>query len=97
MFRPEKNRIQKAANKYRLLMIAIFIYYITDAIWGILAGLNWIPALFVDTTIYYVAMASAIVFYYQYIVEYLEMKDWRAKFFTYFGSTFFIIEIFPLL
>ncbi|MBQ0167088.1 MAG: response regulator [Treponema sp.] len=93
MFRPEHNRIQKAADRYRLLMISIFIYYISDAVWGILAGLNWISALFVDTTIYYVAMASAIVWYYRYIVEYLEMKDWRARFFTYFGSAFFIAEI----
>lgn len=78
-------------------MIAIFVYYITDAIWGILAGLNWIPALFIDTTIYYVAMASAIVWYYRYIVEYLEMKDWRAKFFTYFGTGFFILEVLCLI
>lgn len=97
MFRPEQNRIQKAAGKYRLLMIAIFIYYITDALWGFLAGLNWIPALFIDTTIYYVAMASAIVWYYRYIVEYLEMKDWRAKFFSYFGTVFFCLEIISLI
>lgn len=93
MFNPGKNKIQKAANKYRLLMLAIFAYYITDAFWGIFAGLNWIPALFIDTTLYYVAMASAIVCFYIYIVEYLEMKDWRAKFFTYFGVGFFILEI----
>lgn len=97
MFKPEQNTIQKAATKYRFLMISIFIYYITDAMWGILAGLNWIPALFVDTTIYYIAMASAIVWYYRYIVEYLEMKDWRAKFFTYFGTVFFILEIISLI
>lgn len=74
MFKPEHDTIQKAANKYRLLMIAIFLFYITDALWGIFAGLNWIPALFVDTTIYYVAMALAITWFYQYIVEYLEIK-----------------------
>ena len=74
-------------------MLAIFAYYITDAFWGIFAGLNWIPALFIDTTLYYVAMASAIICFYIYIVEYLEMKDWRAKFFTYFGVTFFALEI----
>ena len=86
MFKPEQNTIQKAATKYRLLMISVFVYYITDAIWGILAGLNWIPVLFLDTTLYYIAMASAIVWYYRYIVECLEMKGLRAKFFTYFGD-----------
>ncbi len=97
MFKPEQSVIQKAASKYRLLMISIFVYYISDAMWGILAGLNWIPALFIDTTIYYVAMASAIIWFYRYIVEYLEIKGWLAKFFSWFGSGFFIAEILSLI
>ncbi len=97
MFMPEKNSIQKAAKKYRLLMLAIFFYYVTDSLWGIFAGLNWIPALFLDTTIYYVAMALAITWFYQYIVEYLEMKGAWAKFFTYFGISFFALEIICLI
>lgn len=92
MFKPETIGRQKAAGKYRFLMIAIFLYYITDVLWGILAGLNWIPALFVDTTVYYVAMAMAILGFYRYIVEYLRMTDWRARFFNYFGIGFFILE-----
>lgn len=97
MFKPAKNSIQKAAAKYRLLMLAIFFYYVTDAFWGILAGLNWIPALFIDTTIYYVAMALAITWFYKYIVEYLEIKGGWAKFFTYFGNSFFYLEILCLI
>lgn len=97
MFKPDKDTRQKAAGKYRLLMIAIFSYYITDAMWGILGGLNWIPSLFVDTTLYYIAMSSAIVCYYRYIVEYLEMKGLKARFFTWLGLTFFIAEIISLI
>lgn len=96
MFGHEQNTTMKAAGKYRLLMISIFAYYVTDALWGILAGLNWIPVLFVDTTIYYVAMALAIVWYYRYIVEYLEINGWLASFFTWFGTGFFFIEIVSL-
>lgn len=92
MFNPDNGGVQKAARKYRFLMLSIFIYYITDALWGFFAGLNWIPVLFIDTTIYYVAMSSAIVCFYRYVVEYLEMKDWREKLFTYFGVGFFILE-----
>lgn len=73
-------------NKYRLLIIAIFCYYITDALWGLFAGLNWIPVLFIDTTIYYVAMALAITWFYKYIVEYLEMKGTWAKVFESFAK-----------
>ncbi|MDO5445970.1 MAG: hypothetical protein Q4F31_10170, partial [Eubacteriales bacterium] len=74
MIGSEESSMQKAAKKYRYLLIAIFAYYITDALWGFFAGLNWIPVLFLDTTVYYVAMSSAIVCFYKYIVEYLELK-----------------------
>lgn len=97
MFKPKQNGIQKAAAKYRWLMLYIFAYYITDALWGILAGLNWIPALFVDTTLYYVAMSLVIVCFYRYIVEYLELKDWRARVFNCLGIGFFILENISLL
>ena len=92
MFSPDPNKIQKAAGKYRWLMISIFVYYITDVLWGFLAGLKWLPELFLDTTIYFVAMSSAIVCFSRYIVEYLEMQDWRAKFFEWFGTGFFILN-----
>ena len=92
MVKPESSTSQKAAGKYRFLITAIFSYYITDVLWGILAGLNWITALFIDTTIYYTAMSLAILGFYSYIVEYLEMKDWRSKFFNYFGIGFCVLE-----
>ena len=92
MVKPESCTSQKAAGKYRFLITAIFSYYITDVLWGILAGLNWITALFIDTTIYYTAMSLAILGFYSYIVEYLEMKDWRSKFFNYFGIGFCVLE-----
>lgn len=93
MFLPKGNINRIAGSIYRWLMISIFSYYITDALWGILAGLNWIPLLFVDTTVYYIAMCSAIVCYYRYFVEYLGMKDWRGRLFTWFGNIFFMLEI----
>ncbi|MBQ0094425.1 MAG: response regulator [Bacteroidetes bacterium] len=97
MVKPESCTSQKAAGKYRFLITAIFSYYITDVLWGILAGLNWITALFIDTTIYYTAMSLAILGFYSYIVEYLEMKDWRSKFFKYFGIGFCVLEIIFLI
>ena len=97
MFVPDRDDVRKTDRLYRRLMLAIFAYYITDALWGILAGLNWIPLLFVNTTVYYVAMCSAIVCYYMYFVEYLEMTDWKGRLFTWFGAVFFVLEIISLV
>ena len=89
MFLPKGSERRTADKMYRRLMLSIFVYYITDALWGILAGLNWIPLLFVDTTVYYIAMCSAIVCYYRYFVEYLGMNNWKGRLFTWFGIVFF--------
>ncbi len=97
MFLPGSCAGKKAGRMYRWLLLSIFAYYITDALWGILAGLNWIPVLFVDTTVYYIAMCSAIVCYYRYFVEYLGMKDWKGRLFTWFGVSFFVLEIVCLI
>lgn len=93
MFTSEASSERKAGKIYSRLMIFILAYYITDALWGIFAGLNWIPLLFVDTTVYYVAMSLIIVCFYSYFVEYLEMKDWKGRLFTWSGQGFFALEI----
>ena len=87
----------KADRVYRMLILSIFAYYITDTLWGILAGLNWIPLLFADTTIYYVAMSLIIVYFYMYLVAYLGLKDWKSRFFNLFGMAFFALEIIFLI
>ena len=97
MFFPERNAGKKAGEMYRWLLISIFVYCLTDVMWGILAGLNWIPLLFLDTTVYYIAMCSAIVCFYRYFVEYLEMKNWKSRLFTWFGTGFFVLEIIFLI
>ncbi len=97
MFTSEINSERKAGRMYRMLMLSMLAYYITDALWGIFAGLNWIPLLFVDTTVYYIAMSLIIVNFYIYFVEYLGMKDWKGNFFKLFGKSFFVLEIISLL
>ena len=95
MFR--RNGSGKAYKPYRYLMISLFAYYITDAFWGIFAGMNVIPVLFADTTIYYVAMSAIIVSWSFYIVSYLDRTDFFALFFRRVGLVFFAFEIASLI
>ena len=81
------------SKAYFFLMLSIFAYYITDACWGIFAGFNMIPALFLDTTIYYVAMASAVLCWSNYIIDYLELKNVLSKALKYSAWVFFVAEI----
>ncbi len=76
---------EKAAwNVYRKFLFAVLAYYITDVLWGILEHYRLDTALFIDTTVYYVAMSIGITFWAEYTVSYLDIK-------TLFGRVLIII------
>ena len=64
-----------AWNVYRRFLFAVLAYYITDILWGILEEQKLTIALFIDTTIYFVAMAAGISFWAEYAVAYLSDKS----------------------
>ena len=88
----------KSVNRfYRALTLSTFAYYITDALWGILGGLGWTVALHIDTTVYFFAMGSIVIWFYCYIVDYLEQKGKIARFFKLTGLIFVALEVICLI
>ena len=57
---------------YRKFLFAVLVYYITDILWGMLESRKLAFLLFADTTVYFVAMATGVLFWSQYTVAYLE-------------------------
>ena len=49
-----------AWNVYRRFLFAVLVYYVTDILWGIIDSKKLSTALFIDTTIYFIAMAVGI-------------------------------------
>ncbi len=70
---------------YRRFLFTVLVYYVTDAIWGIVESLKIPELLFADTTVYFIAMAAGILFWTQYVVTYLEEDKGFGKFFLYSG------------
>ena len=56
---------------YRNFLFGIIAYYITDILWGILDSLHLTVLLYLDTVIYYVAMAVGVLMWTKYVVAYL--------------------------
>ena len=73
------------AREYRFFLAGIFWYYITDASWGVLAGLHWTKVLYVDTAFYYLAIAVSVLTLCRFIVAYLGVRGWRAQILSWFG------------
>lgn len=88
---------ERSTIYYRALLISIFAYYITDALWGVFSGMKAAIPLFIDTTIYFLAMGSIVVFWYCFIVEYLEQKGIFQSLFRYVGLGFVLLETICLI
>ena len=75
-----------AWNVYRKFLFAVLMYYVSDILWGILENQKLSKALFVDTTLYFIAMASGISFWAEYNVAYLNEKSLFGRFLIYIGK-----------
>ena len=60
---------------YRRFLFAVLAYYVTDVLWGFLEYKKLSTALFVDTTVYFMAMAVGLSFWAEYTVAYLNEKN----------------------
>lgn len=70
---------------YRLFLLAVSFYYITDMLWGVLDALGWMTLLYVDTELYFFAMAFGFLEWTQYVNAYLEYKSRLRPILSYTG------------
>lgn len=90
----EKNSVNKA---FKGFIWASLVYYITDACWGIFYDLQIPIIIYLDTLLYYFAMAMSVVMLCRYVSAYLRFQSWFGKFINYFGIAFGILEVFLLV
>ena len=63
-----------AIKSFRLFLISIAIFYITDILWGIFESNKLSLPLYIDTFIYFVMMGTTVFFWSNFVVKYLESK-----------------------
>ena len=64
-----------AGKSYRGLILSVMLFYVTDAMWGVLYDAHLIPAVFADTELYFLAMAASLFFWTRFVVHYLEEEN----------------------
>lgn len=82
---PKESYDRPVWNIYRRFLIAVLIYHFTDVLWGILESKKMNKLLFVDTTVYFVAMSLGILLWAIFIFEYLDEKNSFGKLLIYLG------------
>ncbi|MBR4900333.1 MAG: hypothetical protein IKZ46_05280, partial [Victivallales bacterium] len=72
LWMPKGAENTQSMRLYSGFLLAVMSYYITDALWGILDAHHLTSLLFVDTTLYFAAMAVGVMLWTQYVIAYLE-------------------------
>lgn len=84
-------------KEYKRYLTVIFLYFITDAAWGLLYELHNVPLLYIDTVLYYITMAFSVVCCCRYIIAYLGLRRALGKVLNSFGILFGVCEIIILI
>ena len=65
-------------RRYRGFMLGILAYFLTDAAWGVLAGLGWTGAWYVDTMLFFLSMAVFAFMWCRFVITYLALGKWSG-------------------
>ncbi len=96
-FNRDNNNKKNGMRQYRQFLMAVAAYYVTDLLWGIFDGMHLTALLCADTYLYYVAMASAVMCWSEYVVSYLNQTNLFGKIIKNSGRFFLIAELSSLL
>ncbi|MBR2838106.1 MAG: response regulator, partial [Kiritimatiellae bacterium] len=81
----------RGAREYHRFLNCIFTYYVTDACWGVFAGLGWTSVLYVDTVVYFIAIAVSVLAWCHFVSVYLDLSSWKARILTRFGYALLVL------
>lgn len=64
-----------AANAYRGFIFGVMMFYLSDALWGLLYDTRINALVFGDTVLYFFAMAVSVFVWTRYVIRYLNLKN----------------------
>ena len=92
-----KNDNMVAIKSYRLFLISIALFYVSDILWGVFEANKWANALYVDTFIYFILMGSTVLFWTGFVIRFLEGNRVFSQIVRWVGVAFFVAEIVLLI
>ena len=82
-----------AIHSYRMFLISIAFFYLTDILWGVFESLKWSVPLYIDTFIYFISMGATIMFWTLFVIHYLKGDKIFSNILKWVGVSFLAAEI----
>ena len=80
-------------SQYNGFLFGVLAYYVSDAAWGILAGLGWTRALYFDTILYFMALVTFVFLLSRFVISYLSLGKWTTRILTWYGYAIMVFNI----
>ena len=80
-----RGEASQRGSRYRIFLIGVLVYYISDAAWGLFAGLGWTRALYVATLFFFFSLSVFAIAWCRFTVLYLGLEKWAAWFLVGLG------------
>lgn len=88
----DKTKSPASFKSYRHFLFGIMTFYLTDALWGVLYEAKWLIPIYLDTVIYYLAMAISVFLWTRYVIEYLNEKNIFIKLSSLIGWVYIVFD-----
>ena len=71
--------------RYRGFLYGVLAYYVTDATWGVLAGLGWTRVLYVETAFFFLSLVAFVFMWSRFAINYLSFGKWATRTLMWYG------------
>ena len=71
--------------RYRGFLYGVLAYYVTDATWGVLAGLGWTRVLYVETAFFFLSLVAFVFMWSRFAINYLGFGKWATRTLMWYG------------
>ena len=72
-------------GRYRGFLFGTLAYYLTDAGWGVFAGLGWTRLLYADTVFFFLSLVAFVFMWCRFVVAYLDLGRWTTRILSWYG------------
>ena len=84
IFKKDESRNLKHNRAYRFFLYSIMAFLFVDGLWGALSETKFEIAIFIDTSLFFLVMAITVLFWANYVINYIKSKNKVDKFWNIF-------------
>ena len=88
-----RSEVSTRATRYRGFLLGTLAYYLSDAAWGIFAGLGWTSILYIDTVFFFLSLIAFVFMWGHFVIAYLEFGKRSTRVFSWFGYAILLFNL----